>query len=217
MACRLIGSLDEVEDLLAMEPEGVEVARKHLEVERMTCLLPVKVDTDIAVQCLEDVAAENGVRVAEKGVDVKHRGSTNLDFAMFYHQHVPDIGDMCSSTFPLYVSSGNAHGLPLGQTFQEIVDQFRTVVVPEPTCLLAIDGDHLHDAGEHASTSTIRIAPNGSTKYVREGYHHIPRYLEGKSWRWGKDDLRRWRMRDDGLPGSDDVPSRDMSSVVSIV
>jgi hypothetical protein len=213
MACRLVGSLDEVEDLLMMDPEGFEVARKHLDVERMTCLLPVKVDADIAIQCREEIAIGTGVRMAEKGFDVNLRQSMNLEFAMFYRQQVPDIDDMCSSTFPLYVSSGNAHGFPLGQTFQEIVDQFRTVVVPEPTRLLAIDGDHLHDEGEHASTSTIRIAPDGSHKYVREGYHHMPRYSEGKSWRCGEDDLRRWRMRDDGLPGSD----ADMSKVVSIV
>merc|ERR1739836_85061 len=97
-------------------------------------------------------------------------------FALFYKHHVPDIDEMCSQERPLYVSSGNKHGLPMGQSFKEVVDQFKTIVPVETLHLLAIDGDFLRVAEKHDSTSMIRIAPGGESRFTRDGYHHWPEY-----------------------------------------
>lgn len=198
---RMVGSLAEVTDIIDMDDEGLAVAKQHVEVERMTCLLPLHVSvTNQDVNVLDDID-DTGKRVSNKDgqgsiVDSRSRASCVFkQFAIFYQHHVPDLDELCSKIGPLFCSSGNAHSNPMGQSFREVVNQFKAVRPEEPMHLLAIDGDFLRDAPKHESTSMIRIDSNGTYRFTREGYHHFPELKDSKNWRLTEEDFMKWRMR----------------------
>lgn len=195
---RLVGSLAEVEHLLAMDHAGLKEAEQFLEVERMTCLFPIKKESIDS----SDVPILGGHRHLRAGLDVapcppamRELCPDDAPFALFYKQQVSAIDEMCSDDRPLYVSSGNAHSLPMGQSFQDVVNQFKTVEPVEPIHLLAINGDHLRIAHKHDSTSMVCIRSDGQSRFTRKGYHHVPENEKTKNWRLTEEDYSKWVMR----------------------
>jgi len=198
---RLVGSLDEVVAFLDMSADGLKVANHNLDVERMTCLLPVQSSAFVAdainhrcsMTSADSLASDTSGRRASTRVDTQRRGSCEgQPYALFYKFNVPIIDELCSQERPLYISSANAHGHKMAQTIHEAVRQFETVTTEKPFRLLAIDADELRDSCKHESTSMVRVNSDGEVKSVREGYHHFPENWESKRWRLTEEDRLKW-------------------------
>jgi len=200
VCARLIGSVDEILPILdGMGEKALEEAKRYLEIERMTVLLPVK--SSFGRDNNDEAARIDGqpqilVKRSESiGVDIQKRKSQAFGcYALFFKMSVPDIDALCSQERPLYVSSGNAHELPMAQSFAEAIKQFATVECVTPVSLLALDADFLRDSSKHESTSMMRITAEGDCELTRHGYHNFAENWDSKRWRLTEEDWKKWTM-----------------------
>jgi len=95
-------------------------------------------------------------------------------FGLFFHA-TAGLEEICTPGNLLFASSANATGHPPAERFPDIMKQFELVESKHHLHLFAVNGDHLRTRDVvHASTSMIRIAPDGEGKVTREGIHHRP-------------------------------------------
>uniref|UniRef100_A0A7S4VTY1 Uncharacterized protein n=1 Tax=Ditylum brightwellii TaxID=49249 RepID=A0A7S4VTY1_9STRA len=204
---RMISSIEEIQDFAALSPKGFEVAQRNLFEEGRLVLCPVNLtaNRDSGVPVFEDAASwkkQDGTAGKQRSkpqanrrtsiaVDLFTRASmSNTPYALICPPGMfSNNPEFLSSKAKLFGSSGNATGHETPGSFREAVSQFQTVCTEDPYHLLCIEGTQMCPTQTEAyNTSMIRVAPDGGTKTIREGYQDkqnckdFAPYEELKKW-----------------------------------